>query len=75
MGTATRRQRVRFLMDRHPTREVGIQRKQTSMGYTRNAASTVGQLRTYDSDLTYGRYGTHDFTNTYDNFSSRDTAV
>ena len=45
------------------------------MGYTRNAASTVGQLRTYDDDLTYGRYGTHDFTNTYGNLSSRDTAV
>ena len=45
------------------------------MGYARHAASTVGQLRTYDSDLTYGRYDTHDFTNTYGTLSSRDTAV
>ena len=75
MGTTTRRQRVRFLMDRHPTRKVGILRKQTSMGYSRHAASTVGQLRTYNSDSNYGRYGTHDLTGTYGSPSSRNAAV
>ena len=71
MDTATRRQRVRFLMDRHPTGKVGILRKQTSMGYSRHAASTVGQLRAYNSDSTYGRYDTYDLTNTYGSSSSR----
>ena len=75
MGTTTRRQRVRFLMDRHPAREMGILRKQTSMGYSRYAASTVGQLRTYNSDSTHGRYGTHDLTGTYGSPSSRNAAV
>ena len=66
-------------MDRRPSGKMGLQRgrttQSTNMGNDRADADAVGQLRTYVDDLTYGRYGTHNFTSTYDNLSSRDTTA